>query len=485
MYAVGVAAALVLFGVFLTASATKLADLGGARQAVEEFGAPRAIAIPFGTLLPLLELGAAALLLFSATAFAGALAAAALLALFSVAIGLNLARGRTPECHCFGQVRSAPAGWPTLARNAALLVVAVIGAAALAGEPEASAVSWLDRIDPNAAALLLAGAGLLAAALAAWGMLHVLRAHGRLLLRIDQLEAALSATGIEIPVLADPEVGIPTGSEAPDFALPDLERQSVSRDDLLSPGLPLLVVFTEAGCGPCRELLPEIAAWQEEESDRLTIAIAAAGSPEDVRAAAGEHGLGNILLDEDRALFDAYRATATPSAVLIASDATAAAPLAIGPQRIRALRARAHGPAAGEGERGPKVGEPLPRLELPLLDGGTVDLGAPKGKGSETALLFWNPGCGYCRQMHRDLLRWERNGANKDLIVISSGNEADVRREQFRSPVVLDPEFSVSQRFGASGTPMALLLDAEGRVASPLAGGKDRVTQLIQAEVAL
>src|SRR3712207_7515470 len=52
---------------------------------------------------------------------------------------------------------------------------------------------------------------------------------------------------------------------------------------------------------------------------------------------------------------------------------------------------------------GAKVGEPAPALTLPDLDGSTVDLAA--FRGSPTAVLFWNPGCGFCQQMLPDLDR--------------------------------------------------------------------------------
>ena len=55
------------------------------------------------------------------------LAAAGTLALlpsFIVAIGVSMARGRRPDCHCFGQLHSAPIGWPALARNALLSAMA-------------------------------------------------------------------------------------------------------------------------------------------------------------------------------------------------------------------------------------------------------------------------------------------------------------------------------------------------------------------------
>jgi len=47
---------------------------------------------------------------------------------------------------------------------------------------------------------------------------------------------------------------------------------------------------------------------------------------------------------------------------------------------------------------------------------------------------------------------------------------------QLRSPVVLDQQdMSVGRLFGATGTPMAVLIDAEGKIASELAAGAPAV----------
>ena len=117
-------ARLLLAGIFAVAGVAKLADREGSRQAVVDFGVPTALAAPLGLLLPLAELAFAVTLLPASTAWWGALGALGLLSVFVVGISINLARGRTPECHCFGQLHSAPAGWKTLARNGALAVVA-------------------------------------------------------------------------------------------------------------------------------------------------------------------------------------------------------------------------------------------------------------------------------------------------------------------------------------------------------------------------
>src|SRR5438093_6407544 len=103
-------ARVVLAGVFGVAALAKLADREGSRVAMGEFGVPERFAGPLAVLLPAAELTVAVTLLLTPTARGGAVAALALLALFIAAIGANLARGRKPDCHCFGQLHSAPAG---------------------------------------------------------------------------------------------------------------------------------------------------------------------------------------------------------------------------------------------------------------------------------------------------------------------------------------------------------------------------------------
>ena len=111
---------LVLFIVFATAGFAKLSDPTGSRKAIIGFGAPTWLATPLGVLLPLVELTVAAILVPVGSAWLGAVGALSLLLAFIIGISINLARGRTPDCHCFGQLHSAPAGWSTLARNAVL-----------------------------------------------------------------------------------------------------------------------------------------------------------------------------------------------------------------------------------------------------------------------------------------------------------------------------------------------------------------------------
>jgi thiol-disulfide isomerase/thioredoxin len=414
-----------LAAVFAVAAFSKLADRAGTRAAVVEFGGPRLLAGPIGLLLPIAELAVAGLLLPDATARAGALAAIGLLVLFSAAIAISLARGRTPDCHCFGQLHSSPAGGMTLARNAAL--------AALAGFVLVGTVTF---------AIVAAGTALVAAV--ALAFLELLRSYGRVLVRLERVERALVDAGIELDVdglelvQVEPEAGHAPGTPAP-----------APLDDQLARGLPLLLIFTSPGCGPCEALLPRVAEWERDHAARLTVAV---------------HS------DDD--LHDAFEVHGTPSAVLVAPDGTIDSWVASGGDAIEALVDRV------VDAPGLPLGAPAPELELPALDGDHVKLTDLQGR--DTLLLFWNPDCGFCRSMHGDVLAWEAtaNGVTPRLVVVSSGAEEATRAEGFRSRVLLDAEFAAGAAFGTGGTPTAVLVGADGRVASGVVAGADAVFAL-------
>src|SRR5439155_13340696 len=121
----------------------KLMDLKETRKAVAAFGAPGRIAGGFAIALPLAELAIAGLLMPASTAAYASLGVLVLLAIFSAAISSNLARGRAPECHCFGQLHSAPVSWRTLVRNALLVALAAFALAESLRGRDRSAVAWL------------------------------------------------------------------------------------------------------------------------------------------------------------------------------------------------------------------------------------------------------------------------------------------------------------------------------------------------------
>ncbi|HEU4656941.1 MAG TPA: MauE/DoxX family redox-associated membrane protein [Capillimicrobium sp.] len=481
-------ARLALAAVFAAAAAGKLTDRHGARQAARELGVPSALAGTVALALPAVELGVAAALLSGRAAAAAAAVAALLLLAFTAALAVALARGRRVACHCFGELSSrAPAGPRTLARNAALLAAAL--AVAIAGRDDGgpSAIAWIGELDAaTGAALAVAVVAVLAAACCATLAHRLLRSHGIALARLDAMEAAMRGAGLdglldEALAATLPAIGPRVGEPAPAFALePAGGGAPVSLERLLARERPVLAVFADAECAPCRALVPRLAAWQREHADRLSIALIGGGDPERMLALAAEHGLDDALLDPRSETYAAYAMAGTPSAVLIAADGTVAAPGAAGAAEVEALVRRATGGALPlerwSPERPPEglpVGAAVPDVTVEAGDGERVGLREALG-ATPAVVLFWNPGCGFCDRMRDDVAAWPA-GAPK-LVVVSREPDPDVGAR-----LLVDRDGAAAAAFDAGGTPMAVLVDGDGRVATPLAAGRDEVLALAGA----
>ncbi|MER5176922.1 MauE/DoxX family redox-associated membrane protein [Streptomyces sp. NPDC002896] len=301
-------AAMALAAVFAVAAVAKLTDRGGIRRAIADFGLPGRAAAPLGWLLVACEFATAVALAVHPWARGGALAALVLLMVFSTAIALNVSRGRTPACHCFGGLQAAPVGWSTVARNGLLATFA--GFVAADGH-----FAWLFAIAAvavSAAWAVLAGRTGLA---------------GRVGLRTHRIRR------------------VRPGRPAPVFSLPDEGGQTWTPERLLTGRRPLLLVFSDHACGVCSALLPEVARWQDSHGERLTIAVVSGGSRPAALApvGAGDSGPGprRLLADPDRRVLAAYGVTATPSAVLIDAEGIVVATPALGATEIGELVAKA------------------------------------------------------------------------------------------------------------------------------------------------
>lgn len=67
------------------------------------------------------------------------------------------------------------------------------------------------------------------------------------------------------------------------------------------------------------------------------------------------------------------------------------------------------------------------------------------------------------------------------LMVVSGGSIEENRALGLAAPIVLDQDFRVGRAYGATGTPMGVLVDGEGNIASTLAAGAQAVLALARA----
>ena len=217
---------LIMCLVFGLAGITKLVDTPGTRQTLRYFfGVPTGLVAPFGLLLPLIELVTAVLLAIGDLAWWGALAAFVLLSVFTVAIVTNIVRGRRPNCRCFGAWSAKPISGKTVVRNVVLALIALLFILVprddipqlrdLSMSVEGVVAWWL------AAGLIVIMFLLLAVLVEGWLIVQLLQQHGRLLIRLDRIEAHL---GIQSDTGSVPQemTGLPPGTPAPPFELLDL-----------------------------------------------------------------------------------------------------------------------------------------------------------------------------------------------------------------------------------------------------------------------
>jgi peroxiredoxin len=314
---------LLLAVVFAVAGVAKLVDRTGTRRAVEAFGVPARLASAGATLLPLVELAIAAALIPASTAGSGALAAVALLAIFSVAIARTLRTGSAPDCNCFGGLTQTEIGRGTLVRN---LVLAALAAFVLFSGVTVSAFRWVivpaARDRPGIAILVVGLAGL------SWFCWQLLRQNGRLLLRLEEGEGAAAGSKTLTP--------LEPGTAAPVFAGRDLQGEAISLESLLDPGLPVALVFTDPGCGACSTALEAVAHAQHERPGEMTVAVISTGSIDRIEEKANQYGLHRVVPQDDESLFDSYRVNGVPGVVQIDSRGLLTGHPVLGADEVRA-----------------------------------------------------------------------------------------------------------------------------------------------------
>jgi peroxiredoxin len=131
------------------------------------------------------------------------------------------------------------------------------------------------------------------------------------------------------------------------------------------------------------------------------------------------------------------------------------------------------------------VGSVFFDFALPALAGGTMTLS--QWQGRRVLLIFFDPDCGYCRQMVPDLARLEPDPVDgRPVPLIIATGDADENRRLFdgqsvRCPVLLQEQGEVAQLAQVNGTPTGYLLDEQGRTVGPLAIGAQALLELARS----
>lgn len=357
-----------------------------------------------------------------------------------------------------------------------------------------------------------------------WLIFLLVRQHGRVLLRHDELrerltsaEAALRDLGerldeVErggggVPRGTEPsDEGLPIGSPAPSFSLSDLDGRQRTLDDFI--GRPLVVVFFNTQCGFCMQMAPRLGQLPDTAARVLLISR---GDPEEHRKLAAEHGWRcDVVLEPSWEVSNTYRANGTPTGYLLDAQGRVASSLAIGADALLDLAqgapavgssnghadvapesrvetpgayvAEARAGSASRPREGLAAGTPAPDFRLPDLDGREHAL--TDFRGRPVLLVFSDPTCLPCQALAPELQRLHRARGEELRVVMVSRGDPERNRERVREhgltfPALLQRGWEVSKAYGTFAMPVGYLLDERGVIVKDAGVGKDGVLELV------
>lgn len=137
--------------------------------------------------------------------------------------------------------------------------------------------------------------------------------------------------------------------------------------------------------------------------------------------------------------------------------------------------------------KGLAVGEQAPPVDVVDLDGHELRIGAPRGDGLSTLLLFVSPTCPVCESLLPVLKSSRRDEQSWLQVVLASDGEPATHREFVRSHGLSDFPYVVSAPLGityqVNRLPYAALLDASGTLrARGLVNSREHLESLFEAK---
>jgi peroxiredoxin len=133
--------------------------------------------------------------------------------------------------------------------------------------------------------------------------------------------------------------GLHAGEAAPPFAVPDIANRMVTVPD---PERPTLLVFADATCTSCLELLPDLDRFAANPETRVTTIVISPGPPEKARKLAAETGSALSIVPDAGLIAASYRTSVSPSAVLVSTNGHVVRSVRKRPDVLSLLRTLGH-----------------------------------------------------------------------------------------------------------------------------------------------
>jgi len=345
-------------------------------------------------------------------------------------------------------------------------------------------------------------------AIGTWLVYQLARQSGRILLRLESIEkqfglrAGLS-TGPRAGAKRREAGGLPLGTVAPDFELPDLT--GVRRKLSEFRGKDVLLIFFNPKCGFCTKMAADLAALPADGGDgRPVPVVVTTGDARENRKLVERFGIRClVLLQKEMEVASMYRAQGTSMGYRIDSAGRIASELAVGAEPLLHLAAAAapgqrdavpsaNGHAAKVHQADPslarsrlnrsglKAGTPAPDFQLPRIDGDELSLA--DFRGGRVLLVFSDPDCGPCDELAPLLQDLHEQQPDLQVLVISrrdaEANRAKAAALGLTFPIALQRQWEISLKYAMFATPVAYLIDEQGILLSDVAVGVEPIQAL-------
>ncbi|MFO1040015.1 MAG: methylamine dehydrogenase accessory protein MauD [Geminicoccaceae bacterium] len=137
-------------------------------------------------------------------------------------------------------------------------------------------------------------------------------------------------------------------------------------------------------------------------------------------------------------------------------------------------------------DSGPKIGEAVPPIELPLLDGPKMVLGG-SASGKSRLFFFLSPSCPVCKKL-LPVLRSLQGSEGRRLEILLASDGVPEQHRSFRAandlggfPYILSTELGVTFKIGK--LPYGVVVDGQGVLrAKGLVNSREQIESLLTAD---
>lgn len=339
-----------------------------------------------------------------------------------------------------------------------------------------------------------------------WLVYQLARQNGRILLRLESIEKQIGVRmGPRSGAKPQEAGGLPVGTPAPDFELPDLAGVRRKLSELR--GKDLLLIFFNPQCGFCTKMAADLAALPADGGGGGTVpVVVTTGDAEENRKFVERYGIRClVLLQEQMEVASKFHAQGTPMGYRIDGAGRIASELAVGGEPLLKLatalpNSSRHTPRAdlsvheGSGLRkddpslarsrlnrnGLKAGTAAPDFRLPLINGGELSLA--DFRGQRVLLVFSDPDCGPCDELGPRLQQLHLQRHDLQVLVVNRREPEATRAKAAKLglgfPIVLQKQWEISLQYAMFATPIGYLIDERGILLSDVAVGVEPILAL-------